>query len=56
MQPIVMSLKNINFNIKKGEHVAFCGRTGSGKTSIFNCLFGLYKITEGNILINGIQL
>jgi ABC-type multidrug transport system fused ATPase/permease subunit len=39
------ALKNINLRIKKGEKVAFCGRSGSGKTSIFNVLFNLYPIT-----------
>jgi len=39
--------------IKKGEKIAFCGRTGSGKTSILNCLFRLYPISSGLIYING---
>jgi ATP-binding cassette subfamily C (CFTR/MRP) protein 1 len=37
------ALKNFSLNIKKGEKVAFVGRTGSGKTSILNILFGLYN-------------
>ncbi|KAL4495492.1 hypothetical protein ABPG72_020233 [Tetrahymena utriculariae] len=46
------ALKNISFSIKKGEKVAFCGRTGSGKTSILNVLFGMYPIQKGRIFIN----
>ncbi|KAL4497202.1 hypothetical protein ABPG72_019522 [Tetrahymena utriculariae] len=46
------ALNNINLKIKKGEKIAFCGRTGSGKTSILNALFYLYKVQSGNIFIN----
>ncbi|EGR28196.1 hypothetical protein IMG5_181250 [Ichthyophthirius multifiliis] len=46
------SLKNINLQIKKGEKVVFCGRTGSGKTSIFNLLFKLYPYQQGDIYID----
>ncbi|KAL4495504.1 hypothetical protein ABPG72_020245 [Tetrahymena utriculariae] len=46
------ALKNISFNIKKGEKIAFCGRTGSGKTSILNVLFKLYEINSGEIFLN----
>jgi len=37
------ALKGINFSVKKGEKIAFCGRTGSGKSSLFNLLVGLYE-------------
>lgn len=48
------ALKGINLKIKKGEKIAFVGRTGSGKTSILNVLFKLYGIEkEGYIFING---
>ncbi|EAS07787.3 ABC transporter family protein (macronuclear) [Tetrahymena thermophila SB210] len=52
-QNIQYALKNFSLQIKKGEKVAFCGRTGSGKTSIFNCLFRLYSISKGDIFIEG---
>ncbi len=38
------ALKDFSLEIKKGEKIAFCGRTGSGKTSILNVLFKLYPI------------
>jgi ABC-type multidrug transport system fused ATPase/permease subunit len=38
------ALKNINLMIRKGEKIAICGRTGSGKSSILNILFRLYEI------------
>ncbi|KAM3143931.1 hypothetical protein pb186bvf_003982 [Paramecium bursaria] len=47
-----LALKDINFSIKRGEKVAFVGRTGSGKTSILNALFRLYEYQYGQITIN----
>ena len=38
------ALKEFSLKIRKGEKIAFCGRTGSGKTSILNTLFGMYPI------------
>ncbi|KAL4449679.1 hypothetical protein ABPG74_007502 [Tetrahymena malaccensis] len=46
------ALKDFSLKIKKGEKIAICGRTGSGKTSILNCLFRLYDYQQGTILIN----
>ncbi len=47
------ALKGINLEIRRAEKIAFCGRTGSGKTSIFNALFRLYELRKGNIYVNG---
>lgn len=44
-------LKNINFVIKKGEHVAIIGENGSGKSILAKTILGFYKY-EGNIYIN----
>ncbi|CAD8124167.1 unnamed protein product [Paramecium sonneborni] len=49
------ALKNFSLTIKKGQKVAFVGRTGSGKTSILNILFGLYHHQYGKIFINGMD-
>jgi ABC-type multidrug transport system fused ATPase/permease subunit len=47
------ALKGIKLEIKKGEKIAFCGRTGSGKTSILNILFRMYEIREGELYVDG---
>lgn len=49
-------LKNCNFTIKKGEHYAFVGANGTGKTTITKLLMQLYDNYEGNILVNGREL
>ncbi|KAL4483214.1 hypothetical protein ABPG74_019240 [Tetrahymena malaccensis] len=47
------ALRGISFKIKKGEKIAFCGRTGSGKSSILNLLFGMYQFQSGEIFVKG---
>lgn len=49
-------LKNVSFNIKQGETIAFVGATGAGKTSIINLLTRFYDIEKGEILIDGINI
>ncbi|MCG3863756.1 MULTISPECIES: type I secretion system permease/ATPase [unclassified Photobacterium] len=46
------ALKNINLTINPGEKVAIIGRIGSGKTSLERLLMGLYRPTEGSVLID----
>lgn len=50
------TLKNINLKINKGENIALVGKNGSGKTTLIKILCGLYEITSGDILINGISI
>lgn len=45
-------LKNLSFEAKAGESVAFVGATGAGKTSIISLLNGFYSINKGEILID----
>eukprot|EP01016_Furgasonia_blochmanni_P049556 TRINITY_DN7533_c0_g8_i4.p1 TRINITY_DN7533_c0_g8~~TRINITY_DN7533_c0_g8_i4.p1 ORF type:complete len:786 (-),score=149.85 TRINITY_DN7533_c0_g8_i4:123-2480(-) len=47
------ALDQVSFKIRKGEKIAFCGRTGSGKTSILNALFRFYDIQQGKIHVLG---
>ena len=49
-------LRNISFKAKKGETIAFIGSTGSGKSTIVSLLLRFYDVTQGEILINGINI
>nr|WP_293993759.1 ABC transporter ATP-binding protein [uncultured Fusobacterium sp.] len=49
-------LKNINLNIKAGEIVAFVGKSGSGKTTLVNLLARFFNTSEGEILVNNINI
>jgi ATP-binding cassette subfamily B protein len=46
------ALEKINFEVKKGETIAFVGPSGSGKTTLVKLLVGLYQPHEGDILYN----
>lgn len=47
-------LNGIDLNIKAGEKIGLCGRTGSGKSSLVATLFGLLHQQDGEILIDNI--
>ena len=49
-------LENLNLTIKAGEHLALVGENGAGKTTIIKLLLRLYDVTEGQILVNGIDI
>ena len=49
-------LENISFDVKKGETVAFIGSTGSGKSTLINLIPRFYDVTEGSILVDGIDI
>lgn len=49
-------LKNINFEIKKGDKIGIVGPNGTGKSTLFNLLLRLYDVNDGNILIDGIDI
>ncbi len=46
-------IKNVSFEIKKGQTVAVVGHNGAGKTTLSKLLMRLYDVTEGEILYNG---
>lgn len=46
-------IKNLNFEIRKGDKVALIGKTGSGKSTIIDLITGLLKPQTGEILIDG---
>ena len=49
-------IKNINFKANKGETVAFIGATGSGKSTLINLIPRFYDVTEGEVLVNGVNI
>lgn len=49
-------LKNINLRIPVGSTLAIIGHTGSGKTSLINLIPRLYDTTEGEVLIDGVNV
>ena len=49
-------LKNISFKVNKGETIAFIGSTGSGKSTLVNLVPRFYDVTEGRILVDGVNV
>lgn len=49
-------LENISFKAEKGQTIAFIGSTGSGKSSLINLVPRFYDATEGEVLIDGINV
>ncbi len=49
-------LKNISFTAKRGQTVAFIGSTGSGKTTLINLIPRFYDATEGQVLVDGVDV
>lgn len=47
------AVSNFNLSLEQGELVAVIGPNGAGKTTLFNIITGIYKPTEGDILLNG---
>ena len=49
-------LENISFKVNKGETIAFIGSTGSGKSTLINLIPRFYDVTEGEVLVDGINV
>lgn len=45
----ITALNSVSFEVNPGELYAIIGPNGAGKTSIFNCISGIYRPTEGNV-------
>jgi ATP-binding cassette subfamily B protein len=49
-------LENISFKVKQGQTVAVVGQTGSGKTSLVKLLNRTYDVTQGQVLVDGVDV
>lgn len=49
-------LKDVSFDVKKGQTIAIVGPTGAGKTTIVNLLSRFYNVDSGKVLIDGIDI
>ncbi|MFA6276200.1 MAG: ABC transporter ATP-binding protein [Pedobacter sp.] len=52
----IEALKNVSFEVDKGQFVAVIGRTGSGKSTLANLIMRMYDTDSGKIEIDGIEL
>lgn len=50
------SLKNLSLEIKAGETIGIIGATGSGKTTLVNLVPRFYDVTEGELLVDGVNV
>ena len=50
------AVKDVSFTLRKGEILGFAGLVGAGRTEVAECLYGLRKITSGQILFSGQNL
>jgi ATP-binding cassette subfamily B protein RaxB len=49
-------LNNINLTINPGESIALVGPSGCGKTTLMKVMMGLFKPTQGKVLVDGIEI
>lgn len=52
----IQALKDVSFDLKRGQRIAIIGRTGSGKTTIADLLLRMYDVSKGKILIDGAEI
>lgn len=52
----IKALENISFKLEPGQKMAVIGRTGSGKTTLADLLVRMYDVTEGRILVDGVDI
>lgn len=52
----ITALKNVSFEIKKGETLAILGKTGSGKSTVLSLISRLYDVDHGHIKIDGNEI
>ena len=51
-----LAVKDVSFNIEKGEVIGFLGPNGAGKSTIMNILTGYLSLTQGKVEIDGFDI
>ena len=49
----IRALRDVNFNLEKGELLGIIGPNGSGKTTLFNVIAGIFPPTGGEVMFQG---
>lgn len=49
-------IQNFNLSVKEGQRIAIVGPTGCGKTTLINLLMRFYDVTDGSILLDGVDI
>ncbi len=49
-------LQDINFKVKEGEKIGIIGATGSGKSTLMNLMCRFYDVTDGEVLVDGVNV
>ncbi|MDA7719793.1 ABC transporter ATP-binding protein/permease [Alphaproteobacteria bacterium] len=52
----LFTLREVSFEIKKGQKIGFIGETGSGKSTLVDLLLGLLNPSEGSITVDGVDI
>lgn len=52
----IKAIEDVSFEIDEGEFVVVLGASGAGKTTILNILGGMENATEGNVIVNGVDI
>ena len=47
------ALRDVSFDVRKGEFFGIAGRNGSGKSTLLKCIAGIYGVDQGRIWVNG---
>ena len=53
--PGVKALKGVELRVKPGEVHGLLGENGAGKSTMMNCLMGIYQPTSGKIVFDGVE-
>lgn len=52
----LVAVDDISIEVQKGEIFSIIGPNGAGKSTLFNCINGLYKVSEGSVWLNGKEI